>query len=258
MGEWEGWGGGTNGAVHGQLWGWFACQPAGPPTHPFHHHLQGLDAGDSELREYTHGALSNIAALVGPGVAPLLPRVVPAAAASLAADDGGAAPDSDADGSEADGDESIGESDGSDAESDDSDALAVRTGARGRGGVGARGRGCRAPPPPSRAPASPLPPRPTPTPTPCQAFWTKKWRLPMLWGRTPLPRAPPLPPMPPPPSPPCAPRLDTTTTTCGRRRTAPWGSWPRQRAGAVAAPKGVLGRPTTRRRRRRRGRCCPC
>ena len=106
--------------------------------------LAGLAIDDSELREYTHGALANVATLVGPGVAPLLPQIVPAALASLDADDGGV---SDSDGGE-DGDASAsagsrpatagavsaslggdGTDDDSDLNSDtDSDALAVRTG----------------------------------------------------------------------------------------------------------------------------------
>jgi len=128
--------------------------------------LAGFDLDDAELREYTHGALANVAALLGPGAAPLLPRAVPAALASLAADDG-ACGESDEEGDEEDDDdekkekkspggashETLGsdedeeddDDDLSDEDSDDDSAiLAVRTGIAGEKAAAAAALGAYA------------------------------------------------------------------------------------------------------------------
>lgn len=123
--------------------------------------LAGFDLDDAELREYTHGALANVAALLGPGAAPLLPRAVPAALASLAADDG-ACGESDEDEEDADDDdddekrskkspggashETLGSDEDDDDEDSDEDSaiLAVRTGIAGEKAAAAAALGAYA------------------------------------------------------------------------------------------------------------------
>lgn len=129
--------------------------------------LAGFDLDDAELREYTHGALANVAALLGPGAAPLLPRAVPAALASLAADDGACGESDDEEGDDEEDDdekkekkspggasnETLGsdedeedddDSDDSDDSDDDSAILAVRTGIAGEKAAAAAALGAYA------------------------------------------------------------------------------------------------------------------
>ncbi|KAK9824669.1 hypothetical protein WJX72_012191 [[Myrmecia] bisecta] len=95
--------------------------------------FQGLTLDYSELREYTHGMFGMLAKLLGADFVALLPRVVPAALASLAQEDGEVVPDGAPGTAPSPGSVSIG-SDSSGNESDDDSEvgaerrLSIRTG----------------------------------------------------------------------------------------------------------------------------------